>query len=154
MSEKCILIKTKDNRNFITKYNNLSSLIEFTKTFGAEVYSVNVLNKSQILSLKDLTEAFCNPEYKIVPEVERMSKIYPRSTKNRESILIEAKEIREHIKQRFLSGKPVSLKELKKKYENLNLTDACLCNHMSVVRKMLSKEGYKFKKLGAGKYSM
>ena len=53
-----------------------------------------------------------------------------------------------------MTGKPLSLKSLKKKYENLGITDACLCNHFASVRRNLIKEGVTFRKIGAGKYCL
>jgi hypothetical protein len=150
--EKRLLLKTKDNRKFITYEKNLPSLLEFAKTFGAEIDVVKVENGTKGLELKALTAAICNPKYDNNPEYTPVKKIYPNSKKQRKSILSEAKTIRQFIKKRFISGKNVSLKDLKEKYKNQKLTDACLCNHMAMVRKELSKEGYTFRKMGAGNY--
>jgi hypothetical protein len=152
--EKRILVKTKDNRKFITYEKNLPSLIEFAKTFSAEINMVEVKAETKGLDLKALTAAICNPKYNSDPEYNQIKRIFPNSKKQRKLILTEAKVIRQFIKKKFLSGKDVSLKDLKEKYKNQKLTDACLCNHMATVRKELAKEGYKFRKTGAGKYCL
>lgn len=154
MTERRILVKTKDNRKFLTFEKNLPSLIEFAKTFGAEVELVKVEKGTKALETKALTSAICNPTYDESPQYKSIRKIFPKSKKQRKSIISDAVSIRSFIQKRFLSGKTVSLKELKDKYKNQKLTDACLCNHMANVRKTLSKEGHKFRKIGAGKYCM
>lgn len=154
MTEKCLLIRTKDKRKFLTYEKNLLSLIEFAKTFGAEIYSVIPGAGETVMELKPLTVAICNPEYKEKPKYEKLDKIFPKPKRNRKSILTDAVKIRTFIKKRFLAGKPVSLKELKEKYKESNLTDACLCNHMTVMRRALAEEGHSFRKLGAGKYCL
>jgi hypothetical protein len=152
MLEKRILVKTKDNRKFLTFEKNLPYLIEFAKTFNAEIELVKVDKKIKALETKALTAAICNPTRQDVPEYTSVRKIFPKSNKQRKSVLSGAKSIKDFIEKKFLSGKPVSLKDLKDKYKNQKLSDACLCNHMASVRKSLSKKGYKFRKLAAGKY--
>ena len=152
MKQKCLLITTKDNRKFLTHEKNLQSLIEYAKTFKSEISLVEVDKSTKILELKGLTVALCDPNYSGDPEYKQLKSIYPNNKRGRKSILTEAKSIREFIRKKFLSGKAVSLKEIKDKYEKYELTDACLCNHISSARKQLEKEGYSFEKIAAGKY--
>jgi Holliday junction resolvase len=154
MNEKCLLITTKDQRKFLTYEKNLLSLVEFAKTFGAEIYLVVSEKGQKVFELKDLTAALCDQNYNMEPKCEKLKRIYPKTKRSRKTILTEAAKIRNFIRSRFLAGKPVSLKELKKKYKKHNLTDACLCNHLAMARKALSREGYSFKKIGAGKYCL
>lgn len=151
MKEKCLLIVTKDHRRFLTQQKNLPSLIEFVKTFGAEVYLVQTRDQ-KILELKSLADAICNPDYDDNPECDKLKRVYPPVGKDRATILKEASKIKAFILDRFLTGKEVSLTDLKKRYKDYNVTDACLCNHLSVVRKTLAKEGKKVNKLGGGRY--
>jgi|LakMenE01Jun11ns_1017448.scaffolds.fasta_scaffold9897411_1 hypothetical protein len=152
MKEKCILIKTKDNRKFFTQESNLISILEYVKTFKAEVELVEVEKGTKILELKGLTVALCDPNFKSDLQYEKIKDLYPSKKKERQSMLVEAKTIRDFIRTDFVSGRTVSLKEVKAKYHKHNLTDACLCNHITVVRRQLMKEGFEFQKIGAGEY--
>jgi hypothetical protein len=102
--------------------------------------------------LKALANAICDQEYNIKPKHEKLEKIFPQAVRDRESILQNAKKIRRFITRRMSSGRSVSLRELRMKYRDLKLTDACLCTHLTAVRKKLSDEGYHIRKLGAGEY--
>lgn len=154
MTETCLLIKTKDNRKFLTHEKNLPSLVEFAKAFGCEIYTVEPEKGQKVLELKTLTAAICNPEYESDPKGKKLDRVYPRPKRNRKAILNEAGKIRKFITKRLLNGKPVSLKDLKDRYREHKLTDACLCNHLAVARKILGKQGYQFIKVGAGKYCL
>jgi hypothetical protein len=154
MNEKYLLITTKDHRRFLTYEKNLLSLVEFAKTFGAEIHLVMLEKDQKVLELKALTAALCDQSYNMKPKCEKLERIYPKTKRSRKTILTEAAKIRNFIRNKFLAGKPVSLKELKEKYKKHNLTDACLCNHLAMARKALSREGYSFRKIEAGKYCL
>lgn len=154
MSKKCLLIQTKDGKKFLTSEKHLPMLIEFAKTFCAEIHLVEANMKEKVLDLKPLTASLCNPEYKAEPKYKAVERLYPKSKRTRKSILEDAKIIRRHIRDKMLAGQPVSLKDLKEAYKNHGLTDACLCNHLTAVRKDLVIAGQKVQKLGAGKYKV
>jgi hypothetical protein len=152
MSEKHLLIKTKDNRKFLTHEKNLAALVEYAKTFGAEIEMVKVTKSTKILELKALTVALCDPNYKSNHEYTIIETIYPKNKRDRQSILEEAKLIKTFIRNTLISGKQISLKDLKENFQKYELTDACLCNHLANVRKTMTKEGFTFKKISAGNY--
>ena len=147
---KYLLLKIK-SRNFLTHEKNLSCLVEFAKTFSAEIYKVEAEGQ-KVLELKALANAICDQDYCVKPKHEKLEKIFPKAARDRESILQNAKKIRRFIVNRLSNGKSVSLRELKTKYQDLKLTDACLCTHLTAVRKMLVNDGYNIRKLGAGEY--
>jgi hypothetical protein len=149
----CLLVKTQDKRKFLVSEKHLSTLAEFIKTFRAEVYRVELVEGKEIIQLKSLATAICNPDYKPEFKVVKLEKIYP-VTRPRVSILKNAKKIRQHIEKRLRDGRPVSLKSLKKRYKNCNITDACLRNHLSAVRKELAIEGKCVSKIGQGTYCL
>lgn len=74
MRKKCILIKTKDKRQFFTHSKNCNKIIEFANTFNAEVSIVKAENP-EILDLVPLASAVANAEYsdeKIYEVLERI----------------------------------------------------------------------------------
>ena len=149
---KYLLLKIK-KRLFLTHEKNLNSLIEFAKTFSAEIHLVEA-ESQKVLELKTLADAICNQDYEcqVKSEFKTLRKIFPKTQRNRDTILSNAKKIRKFVHRRLTSGKPISLKELKEKYKNYKVTDACLCSHLTSVRKYLAEEGYQIRKIGAGTY--
>jgi hypothetical protein len=152
MTNRCLLIQVKGGNSFLTPEKNLTSLIEFAKTFKVEIYLADPAADATILQLKALTAAICDPSYQSSVKCEKLERIFPTSKKNRKNVLIEANKIKSFITTKLLTGKPVSLKELKKKYHDQKLTDACLCHHLTMVRKSLMAEGCEFEKVAAGTY--
>lgn len=148
---KYLLLKIKGNRSFLTHEKNLNSLIEFAKTFSAEIYRVEA-PKQKVLELKALVNAICDQDYEEKPTCRNMKKVFPEASKSRASIIRNAQRIRKFIYRKLSSGKALSLRELKEKYVDWNITDACLCSHLTATRKLLAREGYHIKKLGAGNY--
>ena len=152
---KCLLVKTRDKRNFFTHEKNLPELIEFSKTFGAEISVVQV-KEAEVLDLVKLGTAICDTAYapQQRPDYEILETKIPTQTRKRSRILKTSQKIRDFIKNEFLKGKVVSLQTLKKRFNRHQLTSACLCNHMKVVREELEDEGYSVKKVGGGKYQI
>lgn len=152
--ETCLLLKTKDDRCFVTNENHLNTLTEFAKTFKVEMFLVELKQKTKILSLKALASAICDQSQNYDVQYTKIKRLFPAIKKSRKEILQESERIQKFILNKFTNGKTLSLKELKEKYKNCNLTDACLCQHMARVRKSLSRKGYDFEKLGAGVYRL
>ena len=69
---KCLMLKTRDNRKYFTHEKNYDYLIEFSRTFGAEVSVVEV-EEAEVLDLEELAPAICDcdPVYKTTPEFKR-----------------------------------------------------------------------------------
>lgn len=153
MKETCLLIVTKDKRKFLTHESNLPYLIEFIKTFGSEVYKVQAANQ-KLLELKHIAKAICSQECTNDPNCVILKKIYPQGKKPRDAMIKNAEKIRTFIRERLLSKKEVSLQQLKNKYASLGITSACLCNHLSTVRKGLAREGLNIQKIGRGRYAV
>lgn len=151
--ETCLLVKTQDKRKFLVNEKNFQSLMEYAKTFNVEIYNVEVMEGKIISQLKSLAMAICNPEYNPQIKVHLVEKVYPVS-RPRQEILKVAKKIHSFIYTTLKNGLPVSLKTLKKKYKNHDVTDACLCNHLSTARKKLINEGHHIIKIGQGTYCL
>ena len=151
------MIKTKDNRHFFTYQKNFPQLIEFSKTFGAEISVVKV-KEAEVLYLDELAPAFCDasychkPDYDLIEvKIAEFKKIGPKAPKSKRTRTLEvAAQVRSHVLQEFLSGNVVSLHRVLKKFKTLNLST--VCNHIRTVKQQLDGEGYEIKKIGAGKY--
>lgn len=162
MSQTCIMIRTGDQRKFFTHEENYPELIKFSKTLGAEISLVEIENEIEdeneepkILSLDQLAPAICNtsynikcPEFKVVqikvPRAGRKKKLTGRA-KMREN----ASRVRAYVESELLLGNRISLKEVSKKFNDLDLSAATVCNHISRVRQELDEKGYKVKKEGS-----
>ena len=56
---KCLMIETKDNRQFFTHEKNFNQLIEFSKFFKAKISVVQIMG-ADLLSLEELAPALCD----------------------------------------------------------------------------------------------
>lgn len=157
----CLLLKTKDKRQFFTSQKNLSSLIEFKNFFHAEIRHVKI-KKGEVLNLEELASAISNPEYSANFEYEDQSermlevgsdpKLLGQKGVSRKEKIRRAGIIRNHIKKEFENGKTVVLSKLKSRYKRYELSSACFSSHISYVKKEMEKQGCKIKKIGGGKY--
>jgi N-dimethylarginine dimethylaminohydrolase len=158
---QCLMIKTKDNRQFFTHEKYFPQLIEFSKTFGAEISVVKV-EKAEILSCPQLAKALCDATYQQKPnydlievKIAEFKNISPQApAPKREKMREIAAQVQSHLKKEFLSGKLISLHKVKNKFKRHNLDISTVCNHITKVRKQLKKEGYEIVKMGAGKYQL
>ena len=151
---KCLLIETKDKRKFFTHEKNFVQLIEFSKTFNAEISTVK-LEQGKVLELEELAPAICDPGYQKPKAQYKLLETKLATTKrSRTNILKTADKIKKYISDRLRSRNPVSMKELKKKFRRHKLTDAALCNHVRRVKQELEKEGFKLERIGSGAYKV
>lgn len=150
------MIELNNSRRLFTRKSNYPQLIEFSKTFGAEVSVVKVKEETEVLDLQEIPKAICSedsPQHTPVFEIveTRLSK---RRFDDRKTMLKRAERIRNHIQKRFLQGKVVKLKNIKKQYRQYGLTSSTFSNHLREVRKELSGIGHVVEKLKAGEYRL
>jgi hypothetical protein len=146
------MVKTKDQKQCFTHEKNLPQLMEFSKTFGAEISTVQIPSESEVLELEELALALCEKKTQKVEYTLLEIKLQPK--RDRKTILSRAKKIQKHIEKNLLNGEVVSLKKLSNKFKNKQLTVACLCNHFKIVRLKMEKQGRVFVKIGGGKYKL
>lgn len=148
---QCLLIETNDNRKFFTHEKNYGQLIEFSKAFNAQISTVKI-EKGPVLELEELAPAICDPTFtKQNYKYEIIETKNPRRTRgktNQEASIL----ITKYIEERFTSNKEVSLKDLKNKFKNYNISDATLRNHFRKTKTELESKGYKFEKVKVGTY--
>jgi len=148
----CIMIKTQDNKTFFTYKTNIKKIIEYVKNFDFELYLTKAFNVN-VLDLDDLVKALCNKnEDHSKTEHKIIKRLYPTHITKRRRMIKNATTIRNFIANHFKSGKIVSLQLLKNQFQDCELSDSCLCNHISYIKKHLEKQGYRIKKVSPGKY--
>ncbi len=150
--KQCLMIQTRDRKKLFTYEKNFPQLIAFSQIFGAEISTVQIPNETEVLELEDLAPAIC--EKKSQDADFKIIKVKIRPKEKRKIMLSRAKRIQGHIRRNLLKGRVVSLKELKKKYQKHQLTTACLCTHLTIVRKELQTQGCQVVKVGGGKYAI
>ena len=145
-NRQCLLLRTKDKKEFLTEKNNFPLLLEFSKKFSLEV-SIVKIKSATILELNELATAFCDPNYS--PEETDYELIETKISQiktPRTKIIKTSEKLDEYIKKEFLANKPMSLKKLKRRFAGHELSDSCFCNHIRKIRKELEEEGYKINK--------
>ena len=151
---KCLMIETGDKRKFFTHEKNYPSLIEFSKTFDADLAVVRITDGSTpLMDLAELVPAFCDAAhrqgevaYEVIEE-----KMNPNSTK-RGKILKTADKIQSHLVETFTSGGVVTLADLRMKFAGY--TSACFSNHIRRAIVTLARRSIEIKKIGPGRYQI
>lgn len=146
--KQCLMIETKDRKRFFTYEKNFPQLIEFSKTFNAEISKVQIPSEAEVLELEELAPALCEKKSQKVDYEVLELKFCPKIARHK--ILSRAKKIQYYIHKKLVGGHIVTLKELTKKFEGL--TSACLCTHFKLIRQDLESQGRLFEKVGGGKY--
>lgn len=146
---KCILIETNDKRKFLTYEKNLNELKNFIDIFQVKITKVDQI-KGKILDLKDLAVALCEVSNK-KDDVEYK----PINQKDNKKITSSKKSctlIRSFIYNNLIKNKPVSVKDLKQKFNHFDLCDATFYNHIRKVKEVLEKQGIEVKKISPGNF--
>ena len=149
---KCLLIETRDKRKFFTHQKNFGPLIEFSKSFKANITLVNMTG-GELLDLEELATAICSASIKNQKvEYEVLTNMLNTNKNSKKNLLLQSEKIQNFITTTFKQGDVVDFQKIKKKFKTLTLSDATICNHVKKSRDKLTAEGYKFEKIGAGKY--
>lgn len=154
MNKTLIMIRTKDKRKLFTSKKNLPSIVEYAKTFRAEIAEVEA--EVEPMELGELALALCDAN--VTQEVPStvINHLYPKDlvkdSKPRSVILKEAKTIKSWIEQQFVAKKVVSLKTLREQFDGMDLSDSALCNHLTAVRRKLKTQGQIITKTENGGY--
>lgn len=151
---KCLLVTTKDKRKFFTPVKNLPQLIEFSKTFGAEV-SIVKTKDAPILDLIELAPAICDPNH-VAPEneFEIIERKIPVKIKSRKNAMQIAERIRAHVRKTLLNGRIIRLHSVAQQFEKQQLSCTTFSNHIRKVRDELILEGYNVIKIKPGQYQI
>jgi len=142
---KCLMIETKEKRVFFTNKNNFVQLSEFIKVFKPNVFLVE-MKKGEVLEIEKLAALLCNSEYKKQDDVvyEVIEELKLGQDKSNQS---KNKKIREFVKKELISKKTVSLKRIKDKFKDYDLSDSSYYNQIKIAKQELGEKGFKFVKV-------
>lgn len=154
-----LMIQTRNKRKYFTEAKNLPMLVEFAKTFGAELSLVEAAEIAP-LKLDGLAPAMCDESYR-TPRQSRKAKllrrIYPQTgeyRKDRRSMIENARLIRQFIRDRLEAGHVLRVKEVKAKFSDLSLSDSCISNHIAAVRREMQRSGLDVARIKVGSYRL
>ncbi len=156
---QCLLVQTHtlarqsdgtlqmQTRHFFTQKKNFNYLIEFAKSFGANLIMVRA-KRVTILPLNHIVCAFCDPFYNDTSEFTVLNDMTPG--KGIASNHDTSPEL-DKIRSEFLRGRKVSVKSLMKKSE---LSESTIRRYLTIVRNDLCEEGRIIKKPSRGFYQL
>lgn len=142
----CLMIMLKDKRKFLTSQSNLKHLIEFAKTFHAELSIVSV-EGIKTLPLERLAAEICDTnaknedfEYKVVRRV---------STKENAA----STALFNHIVRVLRSGRCVDESKVVDTFRKKGMDDSSIHSHINRAMRYLSSLGFRVRK-SDGKIAM
>lgn len=153
MASKCLLLKTPDDRHFFTEEKNYSLLLEFGRTFDAEISIVKTKDQVEVLDMDDLVKSICtlqkdeHPEYDVV-EIKLAAPA--KSAAGRQEKLKKTHEVNDFIRAEFLAGKIVSLSGLEEKYTDWS--KSALSAHLTRTKRELQAQGHFITRDKQGQY--
>lgn len=142
---KCLLVKTPDQRCFFTEEKNFPVLIEFGRTFDAEISVVSLNAEVEVLDLDDLAKSICgtdpkdHPEYNVV-EVKLAAPI-KKTLETRAAKVTQGKTIADYIRQELTAGREMSIAHLEAKFPEVN--KPCLSNYFTRTRREMTSQGHR-----------
>lgn len=160
-----LLIKTMDERSFVTDPNNFPQLIEFAKTVGAEISLVKAEEQVEVLELSALVKSLCDVtkgtkpikcevlERKIAGNPSASVTVTRNRANKREIMLKLAQEVRAHLYKELVSGATISMSGLTNRFGD-KLSASALRSHLNIVKNRLSLAGCKTEKVGVGQYKV
>lgn len=145
---KYLLIESK-NKKLLTYKRNLSQLKELKNIFKVNLYWVEA--EGTPLSIQEIAKFLCDQN--ALPEDVNILKKEPILCKrDRKAILQNSKLIQNYIVTKLSTKKMIALKELKEKFSEFHLSDACFCRHLKTAINQLVDSGWKILKKSRGTY--
>ena len=78
-NDRCLMIELRDGRRIFTLCENLMSLMEFAKTFNAQIYLVEGQN-IEVFDLEELPVPICDGNYNYKGVCKKLKTVLPRET--------------------------------------------------------------------------
>jgi hypothetical protein len=167
-SRVALLLRMKDSKEYIVPQENLLQLIEFAKTFDAEIHRINIGNNTNcVLDLASLPSALCDANYRVSAKYTDLGRVVPlgdsepiehkvvipvKPVMTPDMIRERKKQARQRIRSLFLSYSVVSLNELCQEFDDLPRTS--ISAQISTVRSKLQEQGNTTERIGLGRYQL
>lgn len=149
---QCLMIETRDKRQFFTPEQNYTQLVEFANTFDAEI-SIVKLENGDVLDLPRLAEAISNPRVQPLARFQLIQKKIGRTSKSlTNKNMTASREIKDHVRNQFANGQVVDFKELMQKFATYNLSYNAIAAHLFKLKREFAAQGFCIQKVAAGKY--
>ena len=143
----CLMVKLKDKRKFITNKKNLNHLIEFSKTFNAELSIVKTNNK-KILNLEQLANQICDTNHKQEEFKYKTIKVLSKKQTEKNSIIFS------HIIKTLQNKKEVDTSKLITKFKKKGIDEKNIYSQITKAKNHIKKIGKTLKKLGKTKFKI
>lgn len=156
---QCLMIETKDQRQFFTNEENKLQLLEFCKTFEMKMSIVKV-SQAEILDIADLPKAFCNGAKVSDVKCELIRQITPFTpidiniplVRSRKEQVANAKKLRMSIRNKHTTGNVIRNSDLATEFQDFGMSATSIDVHHCTVREAMTLEGYVFERKGVGCY--
>lgn len=158
--KNALMVKTIDQRQFFTDTNNYPQLIEFGRSFNAQI-SVVKTDGVLPLSLEELAKSLCDPErgrdvvaYEVIEErlksapVQTPVEPFPIDLKKKSRLIMD------YVRKEFLAGNLLNIKAVSSKFSGVGVGATTLAGYFHKTRRQMESEGYKFHKEGRGNYRL
>ena len=155
MADQCLLLKTPDERLFFTEENNFKLLLEFARTFDAEISVIKTKQAVEMLDMDDLVKSICSPAKTEVAEysvLEVKLEAPKRASATRYEKLKKTHEVNDFIRAELLAGKIVSLASLEEKYKEWS--KSALSSHLTRAKRELQAQGHYITRDKQGQYRL
>lgn len=143
-----LLIEGK-NKKILTHKNNMKYAQEIKSLFKVNLYLVT--GEGKVLDIKEVAKALCDqnyPSYKMTI----LTKKPLDAKRDRKTLIDNSKKIRAFITNKLSIKKVITIQELKEKFSDLNLSNACFSKHLKASIMELEARGFIITKKSRGCY--
>jgi hypothetical protein len=150
MATRCLLLKTPDQRCFFTEEKHFPLLLEFGRTFEAEISIVKMKEEVEVQPLASLARLICSQQKSDYPAYEiievKLAANAAKSKIDRAERARRSKEINQYIREQLLNSTGVSISSLGTKFGESGqkyASETALARHLMRARRELEAAGHK-----------
>jgi hypothetical protein len=142
-----LMIELKDKRKFITNKKNLSNLIEFSKTFNADLSIISTESKNS-LSLEQLANEICDTNRKQEEFKYKTIETLNKKETNQSNLIFS------HIIKTLQSKKEIDTNKLIAKFKKKGIDEKNIYSQITKAKNYIKNIGKTLKRLGKTKYKI